>query len=51
MASHREPPYAGLHAVLPVTERVADTTLQLPMHSGLSAQQADRVLEELWRLV
>jgi len=51
MASHREPPYAGIGAVLPVTELVADATLQLPMHPGLSAHQADRVLEELWRLV
>jgi perosamine synthetase len=51
MASHREPPYAGLHAELPVTERVADTTLQLPMHPGLTQAQTARVLDELWKLV
>lgn len=50
MASHREPPYAGVPAVLPNTERLADTTLQLPMHAGLTVSQTDRTLEELWRL-
>lgn len=50
MASHREPPYADLRAALPITERVADTTFQLPMHSGLSVAQTARVLEGLWRL-
>ena len=50
MASHRERPYAELDAVLPITERVADTTFQLPMHPGLSAFQVERVLEQLWRL-
>ena len=50
MASHREPPYTDLHAILPITERVADTTFQLPMHSGLTSPQIERVLEELWRL-
>ena len=50
MASHREPPYAALHATLPVTERIADTTLQLPMHPGLDAAQVERVLEALRQL-
>lgn len=50
MASHREKPYAGFGAVLPVTERVADATIQLPMHPGLTTAQTERVLEELWRL-
>lgn len=50
MASHREKPYVSLNAVLPITERVADATIQLPMHPGLTSSQADRVLEELWRL-
>lgn len=51
MASHREAPYAALSAALPVTERVADTTLQLPMHPGLDVAQTDRILQTLWDLV
>lgn len=50
MASHREAPYAALGSRLPRTERVADATLQLPMHPGLNGPQVDRVLEALWRL-
>lgn len=50
MASHRELPYRDLGAVLPVTERVADATMQLPMHASLTQAHTDRVLEELWRL-
>jgi perosamine synthetase len=50
MASHREPPYATAHAPLPITERVADATLQLPMHPALDATQTDRVLQALWQL-
>ena len=50
MASHRELPYLASGAVLPVTERVADATLQLPMHPGLDAAQTERVVEALWRL-
>jgi perosamine synthetase len=50
MASHREAPYAAVRASLPITERVADTTLQLPMHPGLNDAQTERILEALWRL-
>lgn len=46
MASHLEPPYRG-QASLPVTEEVAATTLQLPMHAGLSSEQQTRVIAAL----
>jgi perosamine synthetase len=44
MASHLEPPYRALGAVLPNTERLAASTLQLPMHPGLTSAQQDRVV-------
>jgi dTDP-4-amino-4,6-dideoxygalactose transaminase len=47
MASHLEPPYSGIGAVLPNTERLAATTLQLPMHPALSLAQQNRVLAAL----
>jgi perosamine synthetase len=47
MASHFEPPYRDIGAVLPNTERVAAATLQLPMHPALSPAQQDHVLEAL----
>jgi len=47
MASHLEPPYSGMGAVLPNTERLAGTTLQLPMHPALSLAQQNRVLAAL----
>jgi perosamine synthetase len=47
MASHLEPPYRDVAAELPNTERLAATTLQLPMHPGLHAKQQERVLAAL----
>lgn len=47
MASHREPPYSSMRAPLPITERVADTTLQLPMHPALDHRQVDTILNVL----
>ena len=47
MASHLEAPYRSMGAVLPNTEAVAATTLQLPMHPALSPGQQDRVLAAL----
>jgi len=47
MASHLEPPYRELGTVLPSTEQVAATTLQLPIHPALSPAQQDRVLRAL----
>jgi perosamine synthetase len=47
MASHLEPPYRGLGAVLPHTQHVAANTLLLPMHSALSEDQARRVLSAI----
>ena len=47
MASHLEPPYAGVPADLPHTEVAAANNLQLPMHPGLSRAQQDHVLEQL----
>ena len=51
MASHLEPPYSGMGAVLPNTERLATTTLQLPMHPALNPAQQDRVLAALDAIV
>src|SRR6185312_2140022 len=50
MASHLEPPYRAPAAALPVTEAVAASTLQIPMHPALSIEQQDRVIEALARL-
>ena len=50
MASHLEPPYRGYGALLPHTEVAAATTLQLPMHSALTAGQHDYILEKLEEL-
>jgi perosamine synthetase len=47
MASHLELPYRDLGAVLPHTETIAATTIQLPMHPALSPVQQDRVLAAL----
>ena len=51
MASHLEPPYQGCGAKLPVTEAVAASTLQLPMHPGLVPGQYQRIAEALRSLV
>src|SRR5262249_15030050 len=45
--SHREPPYRDMGAVLPNSERLAATTLQLPMHPALTLAQQDRVVAAL----
>lgn len=50
MASHREPPYAAMRASLPVTERIADSTLQLPMHPALDERQLDHIVRALYKL-
>jgi len=47
MASHLEPPYRDMGAVLPNSERLAATTLQLPMHPALTLAQQDRVVAAL----
>jgi perosamine synthetase len=47
MASHLEPPYRDMGAVLPNTERLAAATLQLPMHPALTLAQQDRVVAAL----
>ena len=49
MASHLEPPYYGM-ASLPVTEDVARRTIQLPMHSGLTVQEQDFIIDALRRI-
>lgn len=51
MASHREPPYKNMAASLPVTERVADSTLQLPMHPALTEEQQERIAEAIRTLL
>lgn len=50
MASHMEPPYSPYRARLPVTEQVAATTLQLPMHACITPSQQARILEALSKL-
>jgi dTDP-4-amino-4,6-dideoxygalactose transaminase len=50
MAAHREPAYArhsGVVAPLPVTERLTDSTLILPMYHTMTAEELDRVLDSL----
>jgi len=47
MASHLEPPYRRDAPSLPLTENTAASTLQLPMHPELTAEQQDRVLAAL----
>lgn len=45
MAAHRQPAYAGLeHGPLPVTERLTDRTLILPVFHQLTHEQQDRVV-------
>jgi perosamine synthetase len=50
MASHLEPPYRQHAPALPVTEATAASTIQLPMHPGLTPEQQDRVVTVLEQL-
>jgi perosamine synthetase len=50
MASHLEPPYRQEAPPLPITESIAASTLQLPMHAELTAAQQEHVLNALDRL-
>jgi perosamine synthetase len=50
MASHLETPYRQDAPMLPMTEATAASTIQLPMHSGLTLEQQDRVVTALERL-
>ncbi|SDB93465.1 dTDP-4-amino-4,6-dideoxygalactose transaminase [Raineyella antarctica] len=50
MAAHLEPAYehhSGVVAPLPVTERLTDSTLILPMYHTMTAEELDRVLDSL----
>jgi dTDP-4-amino-4,6-dideoxygalactose transaminase len=49
MAAHRQPPYLGLasEGTLPVTERLTDRTLILPLFHAMTAADQDRVLAVL----
>jgi dTDP-4-amino-4,6-dideoxygalactose transaminase len=49
MAAHRQPPYAGLvpDDGLPVTERLTDRTLILPLYHTLTEAEQDRVITVL----
>jgi perosamine synthetase len=51
MASHLEQPYCFSSPRLPNTERLAATTLQLPMHPALSFAQQRQVLAALEALI
>ncbi len=47
MAAHRQPPYRNLPADLPVTERLTDNTLILPLFHQLGQTDQDRVVDVL----
>jgi dTDP-4-amino-4,6-dideoxygalactose transaminase len=47
MAAHRQPPYRHLPAELPVTERLTDGTLILPLYHQLTHDDQDRVIDVL----
>ncbi len=47
MSAHRQPPYRHLPADLPVTERLTDTTLILPLFHQLDEADQDRVIDVL----
>lgn len=47
MAAHRQPPYRHLPADLPVTERLTDGTLILPVFHQLDDADQDRVIDVL----
>jgi dTDP-4-amino-4,6-dideoxygalactose transaminase len=47
MAAHRQAPYRGLAADLPVTERLTDGTLILPIFHQLVEADQDRVIDVL----
>ncbi|CAI9398711.1 DegT/DnrJ/EryC1/StrS family aminotransferase [Nocardioides sp. T2.26MG-1] len=47
MAAHRQPPYVHQTSALPVTERLTDTTLILPLFHQMSESEQARVVEVL----
>jgi perosamine synthetase len=47
MASHLEPPYAARSFSLPVTERVTDQTLILPLFHDLTEAEQEQVIDRL----
>ena len=48
MAAHRQPAYAGSdHGPLPVTERLTDHTLILPLFHQMTDEEQDRVVEAI----
>ncbi|SDI98823.1 dTDP-4-amino-4,6-dideoxygalactose transaminase [Frankineae bacterium MT45] len=48
MAAHRQPAYAGVeHAPLPVTERLNENTLILPVFHQMTADEITRVIDAL----
>jgi dTDP-4-amino-4,6-dideoxygalactose transaminase len=50
MAAHRQPAYAGRAAAwLPVTERLTDSTLILPVYHEMTDREQDRVVTALLR--
>jgi dTDP-4-amino-4,6-dideoxygalactose transaminase len=51
MLAHVEPPYRPMNVKLPISEYVEATTLQLPMHTGLSQEHQTHVIESLRELL
>jgi len=47
MVAHRQPPYRHLPADLPVTERLTDRTVILPLYHQLDESDQDRVIDVL----
>ena len=52
MAAHRQPAYAGVdHHPLPVTERLNDDTLILPLYHQMTESDQDRVIDRIRKAV
>lgn len=49
MAAHRQPAYAHAHASLPVTERLTDNSVILPVYHDLAEEDLERVVDVLHR--
>ena len=43
MAIHREPAYAGRNVSLPVTDRASESSLMLPLHAGMDANDVQEI--------
>lgn len=51
MAIHRERCYSDVETSLPVTERISDSTVLLPLYPTLTADEAMYVVNQLWEFL